>query len=321
MKNILITGGAGFIGSNLAVYLKKNNFNIYILDDLSVGKKNNLEGLKVKLIKKNINQINRIKFGVNFFAVIHLAALAEILIPPHKEKKYYESNVSGLQEVLNFSVINKVKKFIFASSASVYGDTKSKRVNEKFQLEPNHFYAYTKFIGEKMIENYLRINKINYTILRFFNVYGVKSNAVVAKFIAQKIQKKKITIFGNGKQKRDFIHVDDLNNVIKLILNSKLKNQIFNVGSGKAESIINLKKIISKEDDHIFLNKRNDDIEISISNITKVKKKLGWKPKRKFDESVLEIEKYDKNRLKKINLPTIIDQIKLIKKFNNKLKK
>ena len=89
MKNILITGGAGFIGSNLAVYLKKNNFNIYILDDLSVGKKNNLEGLKVKLIKKNINQINRIKFGVNFFAVIHLAALAEILIPPHKEKKYY----------------------------------------------------------------------------------------------------------------------------------------------------------------------------------------------------------------------------------------
>ena len=72
MKNILITGGAGFIGSNLAVYLKKNNFNIYILDDLSVGKKNNLEGLKVKLIKKNINQINKIKFGVNFFAVIHL---------------------------------------------------------------------------------------------------------------------------------------------------------------------------------------------------------------------------------------------------------
>ena len=123
-----------------------------------------------------------------------------------------------------------------------------------------------------MIENYLRINKINFKILRFFNVYGVKSNAVVAKFIAQKIQKKKITIFGNGKQKRDFIHVDDLNNVIKLILNSKLKNQIFNVGSGKAESIINLKKIISKEDDHIFLNKRNDDIEISISNITKVKK-------------------------------------------------
>ncbi len=168
-----------------------------------------------------------------------------------------------------------------------------------------------------MIKSYCDINNINFTILRFFNVYGSKSNAVVARFMAQNIQKKKITIYGNGKQKRDFIHVDDLNNLIyKTIISKKIKNETFNVGSGKATSIIYLKNIISKKKDHIFLQKRNDDIEVSISNIRKIKKKLKWFPKVNFDKGIKNMKILDKKRLSKINLPSIKNQINLIKKFN-----
>ena len=212
-----------------------------------------------------------------------------------------------------------MKKFIFASSASVYGDTKNLRVKENLKLSPQHFYAYTKFLGEKMVKSYCKIHKINFTILRFFNVYGPKSNAVVAKFIAQKIQKKKITIFGNGKQKRDFVHVDDLSNAIYKIIISKIKNEIFNIGSSMAKSIISLKNIISKRADHIFVDKRKDDIEISISNIEKIKKKLNWKPKISFYDGVKKIEETDKLRLSKFNIPTVKEQIKQIKRFNKKL--
>ena len=318
MKNILITGGAGFIGSNLAEFLLKKKFNITVIDDLSVGKIRNITNKKINFFKRNILDIDKIKFKKKFYAVVHLAAKAEILISKKREDLYYESNISGLQSVLNFSANQGIKKFIFASSASVYGDTKNKKVYENLKLLPQHFYAYTKYIGEKMVKSYCEINNINFTILRFFNVYGSKSNAVVAKFIAQKIQNKKITIYGDGNQKRDFIHIDDLNNSILKIITSKVKNNIFNIGSGKAESVLNIKKIISSKNDHIFLQKRNDDIEISISNINKIKRKLKWKPKINLKIGIKEMEKIDKFRLSKIRLPSIKQQQTLIKRFNKK---
>ncbi len=321
MKNILITGGAGFIGSNLCTYLLKKKFNIYALDNLSVGKKSNLTSNKIKFIKKDILDINKIKFKKKINIVIHLAARAEILIPKEKENLYYNSNILGLQSVLNFASNHKVEKFIFASSASVYGDTKNHKVKESFLLCPQHYYAYTKYIGEKMTESYCNINNLKYVIFRFFNVYGIKSNAVVSKFIAQKVQRKKITIYGDGKQKRDFIHIDDLNKAIyKSIKIKKVKNEIFNMGSGNAISILKLKNIISSDNNHIHLKKRNDDIEISISDIRKIRKKLKWKPFVNFKKGVKEMEKSDKSRLINIKIPSVKNQIKLIKKFNSSSK-
>lgn len=317
MKNILITGGAGFIGSNLSKYLLNKGYDISVVDDLSTGKVTNISNLKLKFYKRDVLDINKINFRRKIDIIIHLAAKAEILISSEKESIYSKSNLNALQTVLNFASQNKIKKFIFASSASIYGDTKNKKINENFKSDPKHFYAYTKLIGEKMIMNYAKINKLNYTIFRFFNVYGKNSTAVVAKFIAQKLQKKKITIFGNGKQKRDFVHIDDLNNaILSSIKTKKSNNEIYNLGSGRAESIINLKKIISKKKDHIFLNKRNDDIEISISNINKIKRHLNWSPKISFQEGISNMIAEDKKRLLKIKIHSIKDQKKLIKYFN-----
>lgn len=317
MKNILITGGAGFIGSNLSEYLLKKGFNVTVVDDLSTGKIKNISNSKIRFYKKDVLDIDKIKFKKKIDVIVHLAAKAEIMISQNKEDVYAKSNLNALQTLLNFASQKKIKKFIFASSASIYGDTMNKRINENFRSDPKHFYAYTKLIGEKMIINYSKINKFNYTIFRFFNIYGKNSTAVVAKFIAQKLQNKKITIFGNGKQKRDFLHIDDLNYaLLKSIRIKKSKNQIYNLGSGKSESVIDLKKNISEKKDHIFLEKRNDDIEISISNINKIKSHFNWSPKVSLKKGVSEMIISDKKRLSKIKLPSIKSQQRLIKYFN-----
>ena len=317
MKNILITGGAGFIGSNLSEYLLKKGFNVIVIDDLSTGKIKNISNNRIKFYKRNVLDINKINFKTNIDIVVHLAAKAEILISKDKEDIYAKSNLDALQSLLNFTSQNKIKKFIFASSASIYGDTMNKKINENFRSDPKHFYAYTKLIGEKMIINYSKINKFDYTIFRFFNIYGKNSVAVVAKFIAQKLQNKRITIFGNGQQKRDFLHIDDLNYAIhQSIKIKKSNNQIYNLGSGKSESVINLKKIVSKKKDHIFLEKRNDDIEISIANINKIKKHLNWSNKVSLKIGVADMLINDKKRLSKIKLPSIKSQKKLLKYFS-----
>ncbi len=320
-RKIIITGGCGFIGSNLAQYLLKKKYEIIIIDDMSVGSAKNIIHFrkKVKLIKINVNKINKIKkINGNIFALIHLAAKAEILISKENENKYYDDNVNSVMQVLNFSQRNKIKRIIFASSASIYGDTKNFKVNENFKLKPGHFYAFTKYIGEKMIRSYCNINSIKYTIMRFFNIYGPGSTAVIGRFIAQKIQKKKLTIYGNGNQKRDFLYVEDLCEAIHLSLKKKIsENKIYNLGSGKAKSINEIKNIISKKN-FVNLVKRNDDIEVSISDNKRIKKELKWKNKTNLEKGINSIFISDFDNLKKLKFKSISQQEKIIKKFNLK---
>ena len=316
-KKILITGGAGFIGSNLSNNLVNCGYKLVIVDDFSTGNKKSLKKNKnIEIIKKNISSNNIKQLFKNIYCCIHLAAKAEILIDKKKEKKYFNDNVVGLQNILNLCALYRVKKFIFASSASVYGDTKNKKVKESDQVKPLHFYGYTKYLGEKIIKEYCRINNIKFYILRFFNVYGNKSNAVVAKFLAQDLQKKNITIYGHGNQSRDFIHVKDICEVIKKLISKNITSDIFNVGSSNTCSIKELKNLVSKKNKAIFLEKRFDDIEKSISNINKIKSKLNWYPKIDFIHGLNLMRKEDKVRLLKLKIPTIKFQEKIIKKFN-----
>ena len=316
MEKILITGGCGFIGSNLTNYLITKGYKVYIIDNFSQNKID-CPNKKSKIFKIDIRSVNLIKKLNNIQAVIHLAASANILISKKDEKKYFKDNIEGLQAILNFCCVKKIKKFIFASSASVYGDTDNKSVKENFALKPGHYYAYSKYIGEKMIQKYSKINNLNYSILRFFNIYGPKSNAVISTFLAQKIQNKKITIFGNGKQKRDFLYVDDLCNAIfKVLKNSKSNNKIYNLGSGSAISINAIfEKLLYKK--KIHLEKRNDDIEISIANISNIKKELKWRPKIGINEGLKRTLKEDILRLKKMKIMSLSKIKKLIMQFNN----
>lgn len=318
IKNILITGGCGFIGSNLVNHLAERGFKVFIIDNLSEGSKLNLiKSKNIYFFKTDINNINSVKIKKKIDCCIHLAAKAEIMIEREKEDKYFLNNITGLQRVLNFCAKKKVKKFIFASSASVYGDTLNLKVNENKKKNPLHFYGYTKALGEEIVINYCKINKIKYFNLRFFNVYGNKSNAVIAKFLAQYLQGKLITIYGSGNQSRDFIHVDDLIQIIKILLKKNINSNVFNVGSAKNIKINSIKDLISTKAKSIKLPKRFDDIEKSISNNNKIKKVLNWKPKIELKEGLKKMINEDYLRLKKIKLSSISNQRKLIKKFNS----
>ena len=136
MKNILITGGAGFIGSNLSEYLLNNGYNVIIVDDLSTGEIKNISKLKVKFYQRDVLDINKINFKKKIDIIIHLAAKAEILISKDKESIYSRSNLNALQSLLNFASRKKIKKFIFASSASIYGDTMNKKISGLTQWCP-----------------------------------------------------------------------------------------------------------------------------------------------------------------------------------------
>lgn len=318
-KNILVTGGCGFIGSNITNYFAKKGYKLFIVDDLSIGRRSNLiKSKNIKFFKKNINYINNLNIKQRIDICVHLAAKAEIMINKNQEKKYFFDNVDGLQEVLNFCSKRKIKKFIFASSSSVYGDTFNKKVKEEKRKNPLHFYGYSKSIGEEMVKTYCRINNLNYYNLRFFNVYGNKSNAVVARFIAQYLQKKPITIYGTGNQSRDFIHIDDLIKIIQIIINRNIKSDVFNVGSSSNTKIKEIKNLISKRCKFVTLPKRFDDIEKSISDISKIKKILKWKPNIEFKDGLKKMILEDQKRLFKLNLLSAKKQKEIIKSFNSK---
>ena len=153
-----------------------------------------------------------------------------------------------------------------------------------------------------MIMSYCKINSIKYTIMRFFNIYGPRSSAVIGRFLAQKIQKKKLTIYGKGDQKRDFLNIYDLCDAIFKSLKSQIsENKIYNLGSGKAKSINEIKNIISKKN-FVNLIRRNDDIEISISDNSKIKRELGWKNKINISEGISSFFRSDYHNLKKLKL-------------------
>ncbi len=289
MKKIksIVTGGAGFIGSNLVDRLVKEGHKVIVLDNFISGKKKNLSHHS----KKNVTIINLdissnknlIKYfkGINF--VFHLAGLAEIIPSFKNPKKYLINNTLGTLNVLEAAKKAKIKKFIYAASSSCYGVPKKIPTSESESVETNHPYAFTKFLGEKAVINYANLFRMPNISCRFFNVYGPRLNdkgqygAVFSNFLTQKKKNKPLTIVGNGHQTRDFIHVDDLTSAFVKIIKSNFKNKIYNLGSGKETSINKIANIIGGK--KIFIPNRPGEPNRSCANISKIKNDINWQPK------------------------------------------
>ena len=197
-KNILVTGGCGFIGSHIVEeLLKDNKVNVIVLDNLVSGKKSNinLKNKRVKFVKidisKNSNRFNRLFKNIN--TVFHLAALADIVPSINNPKLYYSTNVTGTLNVLDACVKNKVKKVVYAASASSYGLPKKFPTDEKSTISLMYPYALTKKLGEDLLIHWGTVYKLNVTSLRLFNVYGTRSRttgaygAVMGVFLRQKL--------------------------------------------------------------------------------------------------------------------------------------
>ena len=293
---IIVTGGAGFIGSNLVDELVKLKHKVIVIDNLVTGQiknlKKNLKKIKFFRIdisrKKNITKLNNIFKNID--CVYHLAGLADIVPSIENPYKYYEVNVTGTLHVLEAAKLNKIKKFMYAASASCYGKSPNFPTDEKCKVFTEYPYALTKSLGEKLVLHWNKVYRLNTSSFRFFNVYGPRSRttgaygAVFGVFLSQKVNKKPLTIVGNGKQTRDFIHVSDLVNALVLAIKRSKPGEIYNIGSSKETSVNEIAKLIGGK--KIYVPKRPGEPLRSLANINKAKKHLKWKPKTTINEGV-----------------------------------
>ena len=229
MKNTLITGGAGYIGSHIAEELEKSSAKIYLIDNLATGFKR-LINKKAKFIKLDIKNSKKLKNIVQKYkidTIIHLAAYLNIAESERNKKKYFNNNIIGTQNIVKACYKSRVKNIIFSSSCSIYGNVKGP-VSESKKPNPQNYYAFTKYKGEEIIKKYAKKYNYEFAILRYFNVAGAsssnkigeieKSHGHLFKNIAIQSLKKnpKINIFGtnygtiDGTCIRDYIHVSDL---------------------------------------------------------------------------------------------------------------
>ena len=305
MKNILITGGAGYIGSHIAELLIKKKSNINILDNLSTGHKKliNKNGKFIKGDVKNLNILKKVIKEENITSIIHLAACLNVSEAESNPNKYHKNNVLGTLNLVKACKDSNVRNIIFSSSCSIYGNVRG-AVSEKRKPNPQGKYASSKFKGEKIIKKYSKKYNYKYAILRYFNVVGASDSGKIGeietthdhlfKNIAISALKKKpiINIYGNnynthdGTCVRDYMHVVDLSHIhIKCLekINSSKKSITLNCGYGKGISVLEvakkLKKIQKKNVIINFKSPRPGDIAQIFADTSKIKKVINWRPK------------------------------------------
>jgi UDP-glucose 4-epimerase len=302
--NILITGGAGYIGSHIAEQLINKKNNIIIFDNLETGFKK-LINKKAIFIKGDINDKKKLVSILNEYkieTIFHLAAYLNVSEAEKYKLKYKKNNIQGTKNLLLSCKDSTVKNFIFSSSCSVYGNVKGS-VSETKKLNPQGYYAYTKYKGEELVKNYSKIFNFKYSLLRYFNVAGAsnsgkigqieKSHGQLIKNLAIQSTKKKpvISIYGNnyptidGTCVRDYIHVVDLANIHILAMNylNKVKRSfIVNCGYGKGYSVKQIVNIFRKNKKNLIVRyekRRPGDIAQVYSNTKKFQNLFKWRPK------------------------------------------
>ncbi len=294
MKNILVTGGAGFIGSNLVTNLLQKNYSVTVIDNLSAGKMENLDSAKsnpnFKFIQgdiRNPKDLEKAMQGAD--AVAHLAALIDVSASVADPILTHEINVTGTLNVLQEAAKSKIKKVVFASSTAVYGDTKILPVKEDTPFQPISPYAASKVAAEAYCSAFAGCYGLETVRLRFFNVYGPKNenspySGVITKFLLKAKQNQPLIIEGDGEQTRDFIHVNDIVTALTLALEAKnASGEAYNVCTGKPITINKLAKtvteVVHKDLESKHAPPRIGDIRFSYGDPSKAEKKLKFKAK------------------------------------------
>ncbi len=293
--NILITGGAGFIGKYLVEYFVKNH-TVLVYDNLSNSTKKDSEYViakGAKFCKGDILDFEKLAEFSKVDVVIHLAAKSDVTESVINPGNTNEVNVAGTANVLQCCIRNKIKKIIFASSAAVYGNSKEIPIKENSVTSPVSPYGESKLAAEKIIQDTCKQNDISYVILRMFNVYGKGQNdqyaGVITKFMQNILQKRPVVIYGDGKQTRDFVSINDVINAFECSILSK-KNGTYNIASGKSVSINELAKIIfdvfGKKLDVTNEDAKKGDIKNSVADISNAASELGFSAIRKFKDEL-----------------------------------
>ena len=293
----LVTGGAGFIGSNLIDHLVRKGHKVIVLDNFSTGKRSNLlrhTKKNVRIVKIDISKNRRLyKYFKGVSYVFHLAGLASFIQSIKNPNKYFSSNVVGTLNVMQAAKKANIKKFIYTASASCYGIPNKFPTSEKANIKLMHPYALTKWQAEKLIMHWVKMYNFPAISLRLFNAYGPRLNtagayrSVFGIFLSQKLANKPLTIVGNGEQTRDFIHVKDLIHAILKAASSKKIGKIYNVGGGKEIKVNKIAKLIGGE--KTYISKRPGETYRSLADITKIKRDLNWQPKITIEKGIKDL--------------------------------
>ena len=293
-KIAVVTGGAGFIGSHMVDLLLSKKFKVNVIDNLVGGHRKNykhhIKNPLFKFTRMNICELkpNNILFK-NADYVFHFAGIGDIVPSIENPANYMDTNVQGTIKVLEAARFSKVKKFVYAASASCYGLTKTK-VKENFDINMEHPYALSKYMGELTAFHWNKVYKVPVNSIRIFNAYGTRSRttgtygAVFGVFIKQKLKNKPLTVIGNGKQSRDFVYVTDVAKAFFKAATSNKVGQIYNLGSDNPQSINKLVKLIGGK--ITFIPNRPGEPRKTWANIQKIKKELKWKPVVNFKNGV-----------------------------------
>lgn len=295
MGKVLVTGGAGFIGSHLTDGLIEAGHEVLVIDDLSTSKRENLNPRAIFFQEdlRNFDRIRSLFEGVDF--VFHQAALARIPLSIEKPKETNEVNVGGTLNVLLASKEAGVKRVIYASSSSVYGHQEKLPMKEDMALRPLNPYALQKYVGELYCRIFSEIYGLPTVCLRYFNVYGQRAPQegayalVIGVFLRQKKNNQPLTITGDGEQSRDFTHVSDAVRANLLAMESEKagRGEVINIGGGKNHTINEVAEMVGGETIHI--PPRPGEMRHTLADISLAKELLDWEPKVKLAEGIKEL--------------------------------
>jgi UDP-glucose 4-epimerase len=300
---VLVTGGAGFIGSHLCEALLQRNYKVRVLDDLSVGKRENVPA-DCEFVQGNILDPSALDSAIQ--GVTHICHEAARVTIRGSIEKFYEdaeTNLMGTLQLLKSAAINKVQRFIYASSMAVYADSKQPvPVDETYSQVPASPYGIAKLAAEQYVLMLGHELGLQPAVLRYFNTFGTRQTytpyvGVITIFITQLLKKNGITIFGDGEQRRDFVHVSDIVKANLLALEKEnALNNIFNVGTGRGTSVNEMAAmLISKIYPDARIQHelaRTEELRYSIADISKARNLLGYVPETNLSAQISEVIQY-----------------------------
>jgi len=294
-KNALVTGGAGFIGSHLVERLLKEGCRVTVIDDLSEGKWENLPK-SPKLSKHKVSILDDVsKFVKGQDVIFHLAALPRLKRSLDNPRETHKVNVDGTLNLLLAAKEYKIKRFVFASSSSIYGNQNRLPLTEDMKPDPLVPYSLQKLIGEEYCKMFSDLWGLGTISLRYFNVYGSRMNPdspyanLLPKFIKLMSQSKSPTINGDGTHSRDFTYITDVIEATLLAAESKVSGEVFNIGYGKRISVNKVVKILNQIMSKQIIPVHGPEVvepKSTLSSCRKALKMLRWKPKISFEEGV-----------------------------------
>jgi dTDP-glucose 4,6-dehydratase len=313
-SKVLVTGGAGFIGSHLVDRLLSEDFEVTILDDFSSGQMQNISANinseEFHLARGDVRDASIVKKVIaDVDAVFHEAALVDVQLSIQNPILFNDVNIVGTLNLLKASLDSDVKRFVFASSAAVYGDSKPARKSENTPCEPISPYAVSKLAAENYVKVFNELYGLETVSLRYFNVYGPRQfagssyNAVITAFISRVLNGQPPVIHGDGKQTRDFVHVDDVVSANMLALKNKnAVGEVFVIANGTAISVYELAKRLQKITNTerlkpIFAEPRVGDIKHCSADISKAEKLLGFRPKIRLEDGLSSLVKWYQNAM------------------------